>query len=64
MGGALEGEGEGERERLHHLTLLQAQEMAALQQEIRALSTKGGKILPPSQPPVGPPPPGAIPPIM
>ena len=59
----MEGEGEAEREQLHQLTVLQAREMAALQQEIRALSTKGGKILPPTQPPVGPPPPG-VPPIM
>lgn len=60
MSGA-RGDEEEEMERLHHLTSLQAQEMIALQHEIRVLSTKGGKILPPLQPPVGPPPPGISP---
>lgn len=55
------GEEEEERERLYHLTALQAQEIATLQQEIRILSTKGEKILPPDEPPVGPPPPGMSP---
>lgn len=61
VGGGRGGEEEEEIERLEQLTVLQAHEIAALQQEIRALSTKGGKILPPSQPPVGPPPPGVSP---
>ena len=62
VGGARDG-GEEELERLHHLTALQAQEIGALQQEIRLLSTKGSKMLPPTQPPVGPPPPGMSPTI-
>lgn len=62
VGGAMEGgEEEEERERLYHLTALQAQEIATLQHEIRILSTKGDKILPPDEPPVGPPPPGMSP---
>ena len=61
MGGA-ERQGEvEERRRLRQLTLLQGQEIEALKQEIRVLSTKGGKMLPPSQPPIGPPHPGMSP---
>ena len=61
VGGGRSGEDEEEMERLEQLTMLQAHEISTLQQEIRALSTKGGKMLPPSQPPVGPPPPGVSP---
>ena len=40
-----------ERQRLHTLVQLQAQEVEALKAEIAILSRKGGHILPPSQPP-------------
>ncbi len=40
-----------ERQRLHTLVQLQAQEVEALKAEIAILSRKGGHILPPTQPP-------------
>ena len=40
-----------ERQRLHTLVQLQAQEIEALKSEISVLSRKGGHILPPTQPP-------------
>ena len=39
-----------ERQRLHTLVQLQAQEIEALKAEISILSRKGGHILPPTQP--------------
>ncbi len=42
-----------ERQQLLQLVRLQAQESEDLKEEIRLLSHKGGRILPPSQPPVG-----------
>ena len=41
-----------ERQRLHTLVQLQAQEIEALKAEISILSRKGGHILPPTQPPM------------
>lgn len=52
------GEGQQEREerqRLMELVQLQANEAAAIREEIHLLSHKGGHILPPSQPPLGSP---------
>jgi cilia- and flagella-associated protein 44 len=40
-----------ERQRLHTLVQLQAQEVEALKTEIAILSRKEGHILPPTQPP-------------
>ena len=41
-----------ERQRLVQLVHLQAQEVDALKDEITLLSHKGGRILPPTQPPL------------